>query len=87
MTEQTFQPARPGEPAAVYVPISNRIVRRPGQDFKIFRACRRRVLHRWKLRFLRSGLTDGLLEFLDAAWMDWNWRMACAGAATAARVS
>jgi hypothetical protein len=38
ITEQAVETARPKERAAGYIPIPNRIVRRPGNNLKIFRA-------------------------------------------------
>jgi len=42
--EQTFQPLRPGESAASYIPIPNRIIRSPGSKRKMFCARSRAAL-------------------------------------------
>ena len=43
VTEQTFEALRPGERAAFYIPIPNRIIRSPGSKRKMFRAFRRAI--------------------------------------------
>ena len=53
-TEQAFQAARPGERSGCYIPIPNRIIRSPGNEFKIIRIRCRNDFERGRFLFLRT---------------------------------
>ena len=63
-TEQTFQAAGPGECAGRYIPIPNRIIRSPGNDFKIVRTRCRNDFERCRALFLRTVF----MEFSEQFW-------------------
>jgi len=77
VTEEALQALRPGQPAALYIPIPKRIIRSPGSKRRMFRAFSRSVFERmvWNLmglappfagsRFSGEGTGRGLVFILN----------------------